>query len=262
MSSNSAADKMGPRASTAPREEQDYVRGFEEGTRSALMEVLSYIAKGHTASEIRFMAETRLAHLRGELEERRQAILRVPPSLPKSTLMPGTGRSSERGERTLPTPMAGYSYLFLEENHTQARHFIGQLLDQGLPVVAITRQPQDLPEPKDPHHLLTLVVDSRGNDEWKGEELSGRHSVGADSSAITGVINRFLEGSGPQVACYWECFEYFVNERTYEQSLKLVHWLNSTVLSKKGILVLSVDPETMSATQLRNLRVDFNHCME
>ena len=263
MSSSNPADRSNARGGNPPREEQDYVRGYEEGARSALMEVMSYIAKGHTASEVRFMAETRLSHLRGELEERRQAILRGPATVPKSTLLPSHSRSAEGDAAApLPPPMPGYSYLFLRDGHQRAREFVRQLLEKGLPAVLITRQPQDLPPVPSDAKVLTLVLDARNNEEWQGIELSGKHPVPADSSAITGIVTRFLEGAGPQVACYWECFEFFVSERNYEQSLKLVHWLNSTLLAKKGVLALSVDPGTLSQTQLRNLRVDFNLCDE
>ena len=250
---------MGQKNPLPKSEERDYESGFEEGARSTLMEVLSFISKGHTASELRFLAETKLSHLSDASREHRPPIFSMPTTVPKSSILPSRFHSEAvETERSIPDPLPGYSYLFLEEDHSRGRQFLDKLRAKTLPTVILTRLPQEFAESGPNEHQLTLVVGTQGEEASEKEGLSGVRQVGSELSSITGLMNRFLEKEGPQVGCYVEALEYFVTEKGFDQSLRLVHWLNSAVLSKKGVLALSTDDGTLSNIQLRNLKVDFN----
>ena len=80
-----------------------YAAGYEEGIRSALREVVLHSSRGHTAQEIRMLAESRLARLSEEVDLKRKSLL-APPRRPRGAPCygrrpaPPRGRGSRRFE--------------------------------------------------------------------------------------------------------------------------------------------------------------------
>lgn len=251
-----AMGRLPPRASG----ESDYSKGFEDGTKEALREVLSFVARGHSASEVRLLAETRLAHLDEETDHRRSRLLPPPRRIALDTLLQvkvKDGPGSPETSRTPPPPLPGFSYLFQEAVPTLARGFLGQVLAGGMPVVALTRHPQDLLPLTQGHGLLVLTIGG-GPDGEREETQTGVQSMEADAGSLTGRLVRFQERSGGQTGCYLDAFEYLVTEWGFERAIRFVHWLNTAVQKSKGVLILSADPDSLDPLQLSSLKKDFS----
>jgi hypothetical protein len=249
------------REGAEPVEDDEYSRGYEEGARNVLMEVMSFVSKGHTSLEIRYLVETRLAHMGEETRERRQSrTLSAPRRIPLESLLPQKPHreSSIPRDEAAPLIQPGFSYLFLQGARSQSRQFLGSMLSHGLPVVAITRLSQELVQYSPRGKLLVLHIDSRGGDDGNDDTLVGVRHVGADINKLTGILVRFHERMGDQVGIYMESFEYLKSEYSFEVAIRLVHWLNTMTQKGDGVLAVSADPESMDKQQLSDLRRDFN----
>jgi hypothetical protein len=251
--------RAGWRGPSAPSEDNDYPKGFEDGVRNALREILSYIVKGHSANEIRLLAETRLAHMEEETMERRKSLVVSPRRLPIDSLMPVVAQSNRSAGEKVATPMMnGYSYLFQEKTPTQAREFLGRVLEAGLPVVAMTRLPQELSALCSKGMLTVLRIDEGATEDSKGENSVGVRSVDANPSFLTGAVTRFQEKMGPRVGAYLDAFDYLESEYGYENAIRFVHWLNTLAQKQSGVLIVSTDPEGLDNRKMVQLRSDFN----
>ncbi len=239
-----------------PSPESEYSRGYEDGTRETLREVVSFIARGHSASEVRLLAETRLDHPGAEWRggpPRPQVNRRVP----LEALLPGRARAEAEPAPAPPSILPGYSYLFFETSPHLAPTFLVEVMRKGMPLVAITRHPESLPPAPDPGRFLALHLVGEGAASEEAN-LSGVRSVEADTQTLTGIVERFREGRDEPIACYFEALEYLNAEAGFDRTIRLIHWLNTAAQKGRGVLIVSTDPASLSASQLSALRRDFN----
>jgi hypothetical protein len=261
---NETGEKVGPlraswRAPSVPQEDNDYPRGYEDGVRNALREVLSNISKGHSASEIRFLAETRLAHLEEETQERRKSTVVSPRRLSIDALIPMGMQPGYSPREKIETPlMRGFSYLFQEKAPTKAREFLNEVLVSGLPVVAMTRRPQELSHLGSKGRIAVLRIDSAGVEEGKEDGIGGVKNVDANPSSLTGVVKRLQEQMGPTVGIYLDAYDYLDSEYSFEDAIRFVHWLNTITQQAGGILIVSTDTDGMEKRKQVQLMSDFN----
>lgn len=229
-----------------------YARGYGDGVRGALREVISLAARGHTASEIRLLAQTRLSKLGDEVALRRKSLLAPPQRVPLESLV----RPRLRGEGPNPQhpPAApGSSYLFLEVTPREARTFLKDLLGRGVRGLALTRIPQDLRPVAPPPALAILHLGGGGAPE------EGVEAVQSDPNYLTSHVANFWDSADGPGVVHFEAFEYMQSETSFEKALKFVHWLVGSAQSNKGYLVVTLDPGSLEGRQLSVLKKDFNH---
>lgn len=247
-----------PAVQRSEGEDDEYARGFADGSRVALREVISYVGKGHTASEIKLLAETKLAHVGEDSVEYYRNALPRPQRIPVENLLPG--RQPDAGHSLVPqmkAVMPGFSYLFSEESPNAGRKFLKQMISAGLPTVIITRLPQNFEDLKAASGCLIVVVGNAESGESGKREGCLIH-IGNIPNDVTGPVNEYLSSNAGQIGCYLETVEYFVGEAGFDLTLRLVHWLSAEIVKRKGVLAVSVNPEALDRRQQGALRADFN----
>lgn len=233
-----------------------YARGFGDGVRSALKEVTGLASRGHTASEIRLFAETRIAHLGEEVEMKRRSLLSPPRRLPVEALLRVKLKDHE-GPRAFPPIALGSSYLFFEPTPRQARAFTREVVALGCGALIMTRLPQEARPPGSGSRVAILHLGAQHTGP-AGED--GVESIGdSDPGQLTGRLSRFFDSTPPPAAVVLEAFEFLYSESGFDKALKFVHWLNALAAERKGFFILALDPESLDKRQASLLRRDFNH---
>ncbi len=248
-----APDRPSPGAPEGPAEEGGagaYARGFGDGVRSALREVMSWASRGHTPAELKVLAQSRLSHLDEEVALKRRTLLSAPQSIPLESLLRVRGPESAPG---FPPLAPGYTYLFLEERPLLARRFLAEALPRLGGALGLTRLPGELRAvaPREALEVLYLGVESPSD--------PGVEGASNNVSGLTSRVQDFLGRDGSSRALYLEAFDYLTVWNDFEPAMKFLYWASAEVHSHRGVLLVSVDPDSLSRVQLRTLERDFNH---
>lgn len=229
-----------------------YAKGWGDGVREALHYVQRLVGRGHTSAEVRVFIESRLGHLDEEIALKRRTLLSSPTGIPVESLVRVHPKGSTQ-RPTFPPALPGYNYLFLEETRDVARAFLRELLPRVGRTLAITRLPSDVRRVGGPQELVILHL---------GVETSSEEGVEAAESspnAFTGRIESFLAKTPPPALIYLDAFEYLTTQNGFEITMRFAYWLHNRIQSHHGVLIVSVDPESMSRAQVATLERDFNH---
>ncbi len=225
-----------------------YAAGYEEGIRSALREILQHTARGHTAQELRILAESRLARLSEEAELKRRSVL-GPPRRPawNSLLRPPT---PARSSPTLTSVLApgfslapGRCVLVREERPQRAVDAVRAYAGLYPRTVLVSMRPPSLPE---------LPPDRRVEIDLGGSALGGIRSPGE----IGGELRGPLEAPGGALV-YVDALEFLVTEHTLDTTLRFVTWLVNRVAETGSALVVSFDRRSLDLQGLSRLEKPF-----
>lgn len=248
-----------PRRPTAPPEtpapgvpDDEYARayseGYGEGLREALREILQHASRGHTASELRLLIESRLARVHEDVELKRRNLLSPPrrpswgailrPPAPAAVAPASAGRSG------VPSAGPGDSYLFREERPSRGLACVEAAAGRFPRVVAISLRPPSLPGVP-PDHVTFLQVATG--------DVPGAIS---DPGRLAGAIRTAVEAPGGALV-YLDAFETLATEAGIETMLKFVTWLTSEATATGSAVVVSVDPATLDGTALSRLQRAF-----
>lgn len=245
-----------PEREDRPDEEyaRSYSEGYGEGLKEGLRDVLQHASRGHTAQELRWLIESRLARVREEVELKRRSLLAPPrrpswgpllriPAPPPATAPPTlfpTGAGAPLA--------AGSSVLYREER-------------PGAALVALSANAGRFPR-----LLLVTLHDPAlaGIPPGKMEvvrpqapALGAGGSEGASSpSGIAGRIRAATESEGGALV-YFDAVEFFVTEHTLDTTLKFVNWATEQAQRTASVLVVSLDPATLNDRDVRRLQRSF-----
>ena len=225
-----------------------YAAGYEEGVRSALREILQHTARGHTAQELRILAESRLARLAEEADLKRRSVLGPPRRPAWNSLL----RSPQpvRGAPTLSSVLApgirlgpGRSVLVREERPQRAIEVVRAYAGQFPRTVLVTVRPPDLPElPADRRVDIDVGSTSSGRVRSPGE--------------IGGQLQGPLDSPGGALV-YVDALEFLVTEHTLETTLRFVNWLVGRVRDTGSALVVSFDRRALDVQGMSRLERAF-----
>ncbi len=222
-----------------------YVAGDMEGLREALREVLQNASRGHTATEIRILAESRLARVHEDAEVKRRGLLAPPRRAAWGPLL-RSGAPVASAPQLFPMEwQPGTACLFREPQPQRAF----QLLEQGVArsdrlLWISLRAPPNFPAP--------LVVEwLRPTPSRGGGEVG---SVPLDPGAIAG---RVADAVGGQVVVYLDALEFLASEYTWETTLRFANWLAAWPPGRPFTVVVSVDPRTIEERNLHRLESAF-----
>jgi hypothetical protein len=238
--------------------DEDYARayaaGFGEGIRSGLREILQHTARGHTAQEIRILAESRLARLSEEIELKRKSLL-APPRRPAWTSL----LRAPQPTRPWVAPVAGAipavrlrpgaSVLVREERPTRALEYL-RASAPAFPrtVLVSTRPPELVPPPSSERIAITLggagTADARDAERLTPGEIGGR-------------IREPTESPGGALV-YLDALEYLSTENSFEQTLRFVHWLVTQTKETGSALVVSFDRRSIDLKDMSRLEHAFD----
>ncbi|MCI4323958.1 MAG: DUF835 domain-containing protein [Thermoplasmata archaeon] len=223
-----------------------YVAGYTEGLREALREVLQNASRGHTAAEIRILAESRLARVREDAEVKRRSLLAPPRRAAWGPLLRSRAPAPPVAQLFAQEWVPGTAFLFREPQPQKAL----QLLERGAAVCerllwVSRRQPPTFP--------ATLTIDwIRPTPSRTGSE-PGAGTL--DPGAIAGRVAD--AGDGP-VVVYVDALEFLATEYSWETTLRFVNWLAGWPAGRAGTVVVSVDPRTLDERNQHRLESAFS----
>jgi hypothetical protein len=231
-----------------------YASGYEEGVRSALRELLQHASRGHTAQELRMLAESRLARLAEEVEVKRKGLL-APPRRPAWNSLfrpPQPGRVGPAG--TGPGPLAslplarGKTVLVREERPARAVEALRANSGSFPRVVLVSQRPPEVPGLPSDHRLELIVAAGGGSDADGGKRLS--------PGEIGGRLREPTEAEGGALV-YVDALEFLVSEYSLDTTLKFVHWLVTQVEGTGSALLVSFDRRSLDVKEMSQLERAF-----
>ena len=239
-------------------EDEEYARayaaGYEEGIRSALREILLHSSRGHTAQELRMLAESRLARLSEEVDLKRKSLL-APPRRPAwgALLRPPPNPATRawvapvRGAAPTVRLAAGASVLVREERPLRAVELLRGNASSFPRVVIVSLHPPELPEVP-PAHRLEIAPRAEASAEGGAERLR--------LSELGGRLRGPTEAPGGALV-YVDSLEYFLNEEGAETTVRFAHWLVGQAQATGSTLVVSFDTRALDVKDASRLERAF-----
>jgi hypothetical protein len=213
--------------------------------------MLSHASRGHTASELRLLIESRMARIRDDVELKRKNLL-TPPRRPSWGAIlrapsPPTAWEAPRATAGVIIPRRS-SFLFREERGVHAAE-CADASAAGFPrVLAIGLRPPLLPHV--PSERITFVPVSSG----------GTPGTIVTPTSLSGRIREAAESEGGALV-YFDAFETVTTENGFDQTLKFITWLVGEVAETHSALIVSVDPNTLEPRALSLLQRAFERIL-
>ncbi len=222
-----------------------YADGYGEGLREGLRDVLQHASRGHTAQELRWLIESRLARVPEEVELKRRALLGPPRRVDwEALLRPPVARRS--GPPTLETTLEGTSLLFREDRPARALSFVAARWRPYGRVVHVG-PPGDPSPDVPPESLLRLPLDASGRASPEAGTLSPGEAAGRiDALLAEGTALVYVGGLAVQV-----------REEGIDATQRFLEWLARRLRQRSGLLVASADPATFEEIDFRRIQAGF-----
>jgi hypothetical protein len=229
-----------------------YTEGYEEGLREALREFLQHASRGHTAQELRFLVESRLARLSEDVERKRRSLLAPPRKPAWGPLLraprPWDG-SAPFGAPPPPAVMAlrpGETVLIREERPERAIELLRASAPHYPRVVLVSNRPPEIGSPAGPSPIVLRVGPAAGDAER-----------GLAPGEIAGRIREATDADGGALV-YLDAFELLATEYSLDTAVKFVHWTAGQASDRRSALLASVDPKALDPKDLGRLQRAFN----
>jgi hypothetical protein len=226
-----------------------YAAGYEEGVRSALREILQHTSRGHTAQELRILAESRLARLGEEAELKRKSVL-APPRRPAWNALLRSPAPPRAAGPTLVASLGsglrlapGRSVLVREERPDRAVQAVREHAGAFPRVVVVSSRPPDFPEVPVERRIDVLVAATGTSGAISPGEIGGR-------------LRDPTEAPGGALV-YVDAVEYLIGEYSFDQTLKFVNWLVGQVAETGSALVVSFDRRSLDTREMSRLERAF-----
>lgn len=254
MSAPERRDRAPPPADEPPADEEfarTYAAGYEEGVRSALRELLQHASRGHTAQELRMLAESRLARLSEEVELKRKGLL-APPRRPAWSSLFRAPQPTRAWSGPLPGTLPagpplgpGKTVLVREERPARALEMLRANATAFPRVVLVSQRPPEIPG-LPASHRLDLVIGASDTD-------GGRRLAPGE---ISGRLREPTEAAGGALV-YVDALEFLATEYSLDTTLKFVHWLVTQAEETGSALLVSFDRRSLDLKEMSLLERSF-----
>lgn len=230
------------RPARAPDEEyaDAYADGYAEGLREALREMLQHAARGHTAHELRFLIESRLARIDEDVALKRRSLLAPPRRLPNTPMF----RSSAGPARSAPaSPIAvarGESIVVFEDAPERALTLVADSA-AGFPCVVAVGFHRPAFRGVPPERLRYHSV------------ADGPSGEPAHPESILGEVAESMAGEGGALV-YCDALEALATTIRADGALKFVQWLAAEAGRTGSGLIVSVGPRSFADPERSALR--------
>jgi len=212
-----------------------YSEGYGEGLREAFREMLQDASRGHTAAELRLLIESRLAHVRDDVELKRRSVL-TPPKRPSwgTILRPAAPVApwSAPPAATAVVIGPGQAFLFSEPRGARAMECVDASAAGFARVLAIGLRPPTLRRASGDRVTFVPVASS------------GAPGTVLGPTALSGRIREAAEEAGGALV-YFDAFETLLPESGPDQMMRFISWLVSEAAASRSAVVVSVDPATL-----------------
>ena len=209
---------------------ETYLAGYTEGARTALKEILGQASRGHTVGELRFLLQSRLAHLSEEVELRRRRLLAAPRASPWGSLLsrPGPPRPWGGGAAE-PRIAPGSQVLVREERPRRALELARAAAARFGFMVVLSPEPPDFPGVP-PEKLRAFVIGPAG--------------PGTLLESLAGQVDPLLRGREGALV-YLDAIETITLQYGPETSGKFVNWILARAREGGSAVVASIHPRVL-----------------
>ena len=226
-----------------------YAAGYEDGVRSALREILQHTSRGHTAQELRILAESRLARLGEEVELKRKSVL-APPRRPAWNSLLRAPQPARAPGPTLSAVLvpgvhlaAGRSVLVREERPERGPEIVRAHARDFPRLVLVSARPPEVAGVPDARRLTIPIG-------------TGATSTPLSPGEIGGRLREPTETPGGALV-YLDGLEFLIGEYSFDTALKFVTWLVAKVEATGSALVVSFDRRTLDVREMSRLERAF-----
>jgi hypothetical protein len=234
-----------------------YSAGYGEGLRESLREMLQHASRGHTATELRILIESRLARIQEDVEVKRKS-LTGPPRRPawgpllRTPLSPSASQpptAAPSAMLALPPWRARVSYLFTEERPRLGREFALRIVAEHPIILWVSQQDPPAFGRGPSEGLIVLRPTVRSTADGRGTNIGPQE--------ISSEIQRAAE-SGDRVLVYLDSLETLTTEFESDVTLRFASWLAGWGREHEATVVVSVDPKALPDMEYRRLQRSFD----
>lgn len=217
-----------------------YADGYAEGLREALREMLQHAARGHTAHELRFLIESRLARIDEDVALKRRSLLAPPRRLPSTPMFRSSPPASPAAAAALSPVGAGESVVVFEESADRALAILARSAAAFPRVVAVGFHRPALRGIAPEKVRYYSVADGADGEPARPESILGQvaESMNADGGALV----------------YCDALEALATTIRAEGAIKFVQWLAAEAGRTGSGLVVCVGPRSFSDQERSTLR--------
>ncbi len=210
---------------------ETYLAGYAEGARSVLKDLLGQASRGPTVGELRFIVQSRLAHLPEEVGLRRQRLLAVPRASPWTPVLPRLGPPRPwGGGAASPRLVAGAQVLVREEHPRRAVELATEAAGR-FPIIVIV-SPDPPPFTEVPSGKIRAFVVGAGGPGLTLESLAGQ-------------MNGLMQTTGGALV-YLDGIETISLQDGGETAIRFVNWVLAQARESGSAVVAAVHPRVLS----------------
>ena len=227
-----------------------YIKGYEEGLRDALEELISITMKrNYTTTEIQLLAKNQRLAIEDKVNGKRRKILR-------ETGIDLTDNSQKHELQMAFEPQR--TYLIKEkERPDQAFKVFSSLVNMGMTGLCISRLPPDVAQRRfgDKCTIVWLTKsDPPGPDVDPEQKWRERYIAPTDLSRVQSAIKGFLAANKEKsTVILLEGVNMMVSNNDFKGFLKMVQKLKDDIYSARSILLIPIEPTTMEPIEVRQL---------
>jgi hypothetical protein len=233
-----------------------YAQGYGEGLRESLREILQHASRGHTATELRILIESRLARVPEDVELKRKSMT-GPPRRPSwgSLLRAPTGAPAAPAadpfphSDPLPIWKSRTAYLFTEERPRRGREFALRVASDHPVVLWVSLQEPPAIGRGPAEGFTALRPTLRATPDGRGASLG--------PPEISSEINRATEAGG-RVLVYLDVLESLATEFQADVAVRFAAWLAAWAREHEATAVVSVDAKALPEMEFRRLQKAFD----
>jgi hypothetical protein len=233
-----------------------YAQGYGEGLRESLREMLQHASRGHTATELRILIESRLARVPEDIDLKRKSMTGPPrrPSWgsllrsPAASAPPATPDPFPHSD-PLPLWRLRTAYLFTEERPRRGREFALRVAADHPVVLWVSLQEPPAIGRGAAEGFTALRPTVRATPDGRGASLG--------PPEISSEINRATEG-GSRVLVYLDVLETLATEFQADVAVRFAAWLAAWAREHEATAVVSVDAKALPEMEFRRLQKAFD----
>lgn len=217
-----------------------YADGYAEGLREGLREILQHAARGHTAHELRFLIESRLARIDEDVALKRRSLLAPPRRLPSTPMFRTSGPAAPPPAPRIDPVAAGESVVVFDESSDRALALLAQSADAFPCVVAVGFHRPALRGIAADKVRYYSVADGADGEPARPESILGQvaGSMNADGGALV----------------YCDALEALATTIRADGAIKFVQWLAAEAGRTGSGLLVSVGPRSFTDAERSTLR--------
>ena len=228
-----------------------YIKGYEEGLRDALEELISITMKrNYTTTEIQLLAKNQRCAIEDKVNGKKRKILR-------ETGIDLSDDSKKHGLQMAFEPKKTY---LINENESPGQAFkvFSSLVSMGMPGLCISRLPPEVAQKRfgDKCTIVWLTKsDPPSPDNDPEQKWREQYIAPADLTKVQNAIKVFLTlNKEKSTVILLEGVNMMITNTDFKGFLKVAQKLKDDVYQARSILLIPIDPTTMEQMECKLLQ--------